>query len=181
MGVRDEKRGPRPAAEKKDAKAPESQKKMVWLQRGGRRARRGVFQGEIVGTGGPSLGDACCDGPGEAVGIWGDPGGGGGGVDDASIVTSGVSRRSAASCASMDRSLSASTIAAPVRASTTSKVSTAVRVICGSAPPTTVLILAPTTFSERVQGRDDAFQQPRAVWARSPIKWWSCSCLAPFF
>ena len=48
----------------------------------------------------------------------------------------------------MDRSLSASTMAAPVRASTTSKVSTAVRVVCGSAPPTTVLILAPTTFNE---------------------------------
>ena len=54
-------------------------------------------QGEIVGTGGPSLGDACCDGPGEAVEIWGDPGGGGGGVDEASISTSGTSRRSAAS------------------------------------------------------------------------------------
>ena len=49
-----------------------------------------------MGTGGPSLGDACCDGPGEAVEIWGDPGGGGGGVDDASISIDGVSRRSAA-------------------------------------------------------------------------------------
>ena len=64
--------------------------RVVWLQRGGRRARQ--VQGEIVGTGGPSLGDACCDGPGEAVEIWGDPGG----VDDASIATSGTSRRSAA-------------------------------------------------------------------------------------
>ena len=49
-----------------------------------------------MGTGGPSLGDACCDGPGEAAEIWGDPGGGGGGVDDASISIEGVSRRSAA-------------------------------------------------------------------------------------
>ena len=67
----------------------------MWLQRGGDERDREV-QGEIVGTGGPSLGDACCDGPGEAVEIWGDPGGGGGGVDDASIATSGTSRRSAA-------------------------------------------------------------------------------------
>ena len=63
---------------------------------GGRRARQ-RFQGEIVGTGGPRRGDACCDGPGEAVEIWGDPGGGGGGVDDASIATSGVSLKSDAS------------------------------------------------------------------------------------
>ena len=63
---------------------------------GGATSETEVFQGEIVGTGGPSLGDACCDGPGEAVEIWGDPGGGGGGVDDASIVTSGVSLKSAA-------------------------------------------------------------------------------------
>ena len=64
---------------------------------GGATSETEVFQGEIVGTGGPSLGDACCDGPGEAVEIWGDPGGGGGGVDDASIVTSAVSLKSAAS------------------------------------------------------------------------------------
>ena len=55
-----------------------------------------TVQGEIVGTGGPRRGDACCDGPGEAVEIWGDPGGGGGGVDDASISIDGVSRKSAA-------------------------------------------------------------------------------------
>ena len=63
---------------------------------GGATSETEVFQGEIVGTGGPSLGDACCDGPGEAVEIWGDPGGGGGGVDDASISIDGVLRRSAA-------------------------------------------------------------------------------------
>ena len=64
---------------------------------GGGDERDSDVQGEIVGTGGPRRGDACCDGPGEAVEIWGDPGGGGGGVDDASIVTSGVSLKSAAS------------------------------------------------------------------------------------
>ena len=66
----------------------------MWLQRGGDKR---ASQGEIVGTGGPSLGDACCDGPGEAVLICGLPGGGGGGVDDASISIDGASRRSAAS------------------------------------------------------------------------------------
>ena len=64
---------------------------------GGGDERDSDVQGEIVGTGGPSLGDACCDGPGEAVLICGLPGGGGGGVDDASISIDGVSRRSAAS------------------------------------------------------------------------------------
>ena len=80
-------------------KMHQSRKKMrEWCgYSGGGDERDSDVQGEIVGTGGPRRGDACCDGPGEAVEIWGDPGGGGGGVDDASIVTSGVSRKSAAS------------------------------------------------------------------------------------
>ena len=103
--MKDAARGPPPTNRRRsvsptsqDALVPASSKnneRVVWLQRGGDKRARGC-QGEIVGTGGPSLGDACCDGPGEAVEIWGDPGGGGGGVDDASIVTSGVSLKSAA-------------------------------------------------------------------------------------